>query len=368
MATLTIVVGYRNREISRARRFLESLRRQTCDDFSLILVDYGSDPGKASAMKSLVDGYSFASYIYSETRGWPWNRAHALNTGIRLADSRYVMTSDIDLIYSNNLIEVILDRASESKALHSLCYYLPRRFDKYDEIDKHISSYRVGGKDALGLLQVLPKEIYVELRGFDEYYRFWGAEDRDLHYRLLQYGVNFEWLDLKSCPIYHQWHPVFNNKTPNFMPVGFWEDVQFYVQKNIDILKRNNENWGKIVKISERPALNLLNQNEGELRTIFLQGPFDICIQRLVKEFKALKTREGVRIQFNDSNTKDVILRIIWLFNKVLSKINLKYYIAPHPPTERNSIIYVIEKMKSEIADYYLELKGQNSFCIVVKL
>ena len=55
-------------------------------------------------IRSLVEQYAFVRYYYLYTVGHPWNRSHALNTGIRVSDASYILMGDVDLIYSTKCL------------------------------------------------------------------------------------------------------------------------------------------------------------------------------------------------------------------------------------------------------------------------
>jgi glycosyltransferase involved in cell wall biosynthesis len=368
MNPLTVVFGYRNREIIRVKRCLDSLQKQSNTNFSVIFVDYGSALEIASEIKALVKTYPFIRYIYNETRGLPWNRSHALNTGIRLAESEYLMTSDVDLIFPDNLITTILSQVSRNKVIHSLCYYLPKSFNKWNDIEKHKSSYGKGCKDALGLLQVLSKNNYDKLHGLDEFYKFWGVEDRDLHYRLLDSGIKTVWLNLETCPVYHQWHPVQNHLTPDFMPAGFWEKAQFYFQENRGILKRNNENWGKIYRKSDRPALMLLEEDINNHKEILLGGTKEQCLISLVQEFNSIKSGDALIVRYSDFKTpSNLVANCVSTLNIILRKLKLYYKVLPYPQIKKMSLLNFLEHKKERIIDYFIEQKEQQTMCLIVK-
>ena len=59
---ITIIYPYRNRELARIKRSLDSLQHQDNLDFKVLFVDYGSTIPFADSVKDLVLSYSFATY------------------------------------------------------------------------------------------------------------------------------------------------------------------------------------------------------------------------------------------------------------------------------------------------------------------
>ena len=51
---ISIVVGYRNREIERVKRSLDSLLQQKYVDFEMIFIDYGSDHSISKDIEQLL--------------------------------------------------------------------------------------------------------------------------------------------------------------------------------------------------------------------------------------------------------------------------------------------------------------------------
>src|SRR3954467_4714663 len=108
MNSLTIVYIYRNRDLERVKRTLDSLKKQTVKDFSVIFIDYGSNDSFKQGVQKIVEEYSFCKYVYNDSRGMPWNRSHALNTGIRLTETDFVFTADIDMIFETHFVETLM--------------------------------------------------------------------------------------------------------------------------------------------------------------------------------------------------------------------------------------------------------------------
>jgi hypothetical protein len=89
-----------------------------------------------------------------------------------------------------------------------------------------------------------------ESGGYDEYFRIWGFEDGELASRLNQQGLTSVWLDEKTNPVYHQWHPA-GNIHP-FMQ-WWWDDMAIYASTERPAAPNG---WGQLVSSEQRP-LNL---------------------------------------------------------------------------------------------------------------
>jgi hypothetical protein len=81
--TISIVIGFKDREISRVKNSLDSLSLQNSDiNFEVIFVDYGSEEECSNQLLLLMHNFSFVKYVKVNSRGWFWNRSHALNIGV----------------------------------------------------------------------------------------------------------------------------------------------------------------------------------------------------------------------------------------------------------------------------------------------
>ena len=125
MPFITIVYVFRDRDLDRVKRSLDSLSRQTDMDFDVIFVDFGSREDLAVETSNLLSRYEFAKYVYNDTRYKPWNRSHALNTGIRLSSAPYIFTADVDMIFREDFIAKCKSVADPGKAHFFSVYYLP---------------------------------------------------------------------------------------------------------------------------------------------------------------------------------------------------------------------------------------------------
>ena len=353
---------------------LDSLKNQSFNDFEIIFIDYGSEKEYSMAAKALVTSYSFCCYYYIYSQGLPWNRAHAINIGIRLAKADYLLITDIDVIHSSNHLEVLLKKREENTSVYNPVYWLTEQFSNYNSIieDSYIAQkndYSTIGR-AKGTSHFIRKKIIEDIGGYDEFYNFWGVEDRDLGSRLKKYGIKELWLELGVAPIYHQWHPTVSNDKSDFFPDKWWDDMNIYYQLNIDKIKRNDDNWGKFIHKQDRPILNLKEKlfEFDNNKT----GTFDkvrvIC--RIIDELDKLSENECLVINIPIEQIKPRIGKIINLVNNFLEKkfpfLRLEYinridrdkYFLP-----KRDIFYLIWRLyivEKKISDIYLDLSNNQ--------
>lgn len=269
---LTIILSYRDREVERVRRSLESLLVQTRNDFYVNFVDYGSQTVNASTVRELTDSFEFCRYFYSDTRGHPWNRARALNIGIRHAQSEFVLTTDVDMIFAPNFVEAVLEAQDGHTLIHCAPHWMPEGFSKWSALIHYRDKFPVGDRSQRGGCQCAPYKAIVEIGGFDESYEYWGTEDRDIFKRLLQSGLSELWVD-DITSIYHQWHP----REQRHVPRGYAQRwVEPYLKRVGAELTRNNSSWGLIVTRDDRELFSLLP--EADIGKIVDWGTFLVRI------------------------------------------------------------------------------------------
>ena len=379
MDKITIVFGYRNRETERVKRCLDSLSDQSNKKFKVLFIDYGSNDAAASEMKELCAKYSFVEYIYSQTQGMPWNRSHALNTGIRKVKTEYTLLSDVDMIYPPNFIQYLSDKALPNTQFYKPFYFLPETFANWNYI---FSAKEVNcpdsGTASKGGLQFVPTKILHQIRGFDEYYCFWGVEDRDLFHRLEVEGIETKWMPLEEVPVFHQWHPVVSNTKKDFFPDRWWDDMNIYFSINRSNSIRNNNNWGQCLSIDDRPCIkNYSNENYSECINIPSRNDSYYkaeLIDKIIATLLKLKPNESLCINYQNKNlvTRNNTIKfannIAQLLVKnfgVVYKSELKY--IEHPEKffiADKDVLYVIWKLiknNNLVQDYYIDVNKEKT-------
>ncbi len=257
---LTIVFAYRNRDLQRVTRCLRSLAAQTRRDFKVHFIDYGSHRSLSQSVKVLVERFPFCRYIYTDTRGWLWNKSKALNIGIRLADSDYVLNSDVDLIFAPNFVETILNMQDGASVISCAPYYVPKTFTDWDNIADYTEAFNRKTM-YIGTCQCYPRSIIQELGGFDERLNFAINEDRDLQLRLKARGLRERWANDQTAT-FHQWHPQPVERFAHSY-IELWHKPYFKKMKSQ--LIRNEAGWGNITDEGRRPLFDLFPLAETEV-------------------------------------------------------------------------------------------------------
>lgn len=245
-----IVFAYRNRDFARVKLSLESLKTQTSKKFKVIFIDYGSQDTFARTTKEIVNGFDFATYNYVGHSGLLWNKSKAINFGIKKAQSEFIVTADVDVLFSENFVETALKLARpNSFSLFKIGYLskeVTKEQQKYLNL-KAIKTTHIGDTFGIGLF---PKSTLEAVGGLDEFFHFYGSEDEDLTYRVLLSGVTSNNCD--ELLLYHQWHERYPQKRdrqltvmPRLRNVLRINQRHFLWHKDQKIVHPNPKTWGR---------------------------------------------------------------------------------------------------------------------------
>jgi glycosyltransferase involved in cell wall biosynthesis len=372
MNSITIVYCYRNREFQRIKRSLDSLSAQDNLNFQVIFVDYGSELEIAAEMRKLVMSYPFADYIYNDTRGMPWNRSHALNNGIRLAKSDYIFTADVDMIFRKDFISTCHNLVDNNTAHFFSVYYLPEHAD-LDNVN--VTSFDVKSKTyALGL-GLIPRKALMEIRGYDEFFCFWGKEDNDIEHRLKMAGIDTLFYE-KNVLLYHMYHvPIHQDRET--MPAGWliFQDSYFVFMKNIVIRNEGNE-WGRIFKVNERDCIRMINDSNIEYLNITGQNDFFSYV--LNRSFINAQKGEFIKLYFKDEVShefeKSSLNKMTNRINKYLKKLKFPFrtisvYLENYEDVynSRDTIVHFLAAHRGLYTDYAYHIEGKELRLILKK-
>ena len=223
MSDITFVMVIKNRDRKRAERCIDSLLNQTYPS-EVIVVDFGSDD------KSWYPEVFKDITLIEVTRDTEvFNKCRALNIGFKHAQTKYVVSTDIDIIFASNFAEEVNRAFMDNEKSVVLCQKIDLD-ENGDEDDLHEPS-------ASGSCIGLPREWVNKVHGYDEYYTYWGREDNDLVDRAMADGLEVVWITEKT-KMWHQWHKPAINSTLD-------ENDLYYRQEDKGI-ERNPNGWGEL--------------------------------------------------------------------------------------------------------------------------
>ena len=258
---ITILFAYRDRDLERVQISLNSLGKQTSENFKVIFVDYGSNAETAKSAEKLVSSYPFAEYYYVAHPGLLWNKSKAFNFGIRKVLTQFVLTADVDLIFNPETIEH-LEKVCSSSAFILFNYgYLPKNI--YPDVLKRtafpqLKPTHFGDVNGVGLY---PKKALEQVHGFDEFYHFYGSEDVDLFQRLENAGYDRR-REGKNLFL-HQWHPRYpqrKEKELTLVPrlrnvLRINQQHYFRCIESDKVIPEKQDQWGTCISREESKVL-----------------------------------------------------------------------------------------------------------------
>jgi hypothetical protein len=250
--SLTLIYPYRDREIERIKISLDSLTSQTNTNFKVFFVDYGSTISHSQEVQELLQEYSFVNYQYSYHLYQPWSRAKAVNIGLKLVETESVFVADIDMIFREDFIEKLYELRHPKKSIYFKVGFLSEEESRKSKLFEDYKIKHFTGIGAQGL-SIFPTQAIKKIRGFDEFLHFWGAEDADIHNRLLNAGYEVDFFE-KETLMLHRWHPTYRKLEEKNLSQNLQiSNITTLNQEHLASNKRNNliivndENWGKLI-------------------------------------------------------------------------------------------------------------------------
>ena len=162
----TIIFTIRDRDAERIKSLVKSARDNGISS-QFLLVDYGSQNSNSVVYEKICAELDIR-YVKTYTEGLPWSRARALNTGIRAAKTKYVTTTDVDMLFASNPYEEIgtlLTYNPGKTVYYAMSYWLPKNGDS--------KKAKCAGVSAKGGFQFLEKALAEEMGGYDERIKYW---------------------------------------------------------------------------------------------------------------------------------------------------------------------------------------------------
>ncbi len=259
---ITVMICIKGRMDFRLENNLRSIRSQTYPKelIKIVVVDYDNHEEDAKKLRSLCE--KFEAKIIRVTNRPVWNKSHAFNVALRHVETKFLMTNDADMILSQNYIEesiksikskplslvlnVMLDLSEDSVEeleLYAKNGHVPDTENLKSNTIKRKTYTDIVGADEMHIAIFVTYSIFCKIiRGYDEFYTFWGSEDNDMYRRLHYFGL--ETINLKNRAYYmHQWHPKYEGvQHPGLNEVI--KKNRDYFNLNHSII-RNDNNWGE---------------------------------------------------------------------------------------------------------------------------
>ena len=261
---ITILYTYKNKDVLRVKRSLDSLLTQTNSEFKVLFVDFGSNSSYSKDLQDVLKNYTFVSYLYSYHSHQPWSRSKAINIGLRHVNTPYVFIADIDMLFHKEFITALHHIKSPDCSYYFKVGFLD---EKETQTNKDFEDYSISFESSPGAqgLSLFPTEALMKINGFDEFFHFWGGEDEDIHARLKISGLEVNFFD-KRILMLHQWHPTYRNSLNKKLTVDLNHETitrinQERLRMNMHLRTSivNAKDWGRIITKSEFERLTKPN-------------------------------------------------------------------------------------------------------------
>ena len=225
---VTVVMVIKNRDKVRFERCLRSLLEQSLE-CKVLVVDYGSDKENIEWERESIKQFPNATLIEVTRNTDIFNKSRASNIGFKYATTKYILSSDIDIIYSSNFIEEVMKVLTTNPKSLVLCQKI--------DLDKEGKEVEVHEPSASGSCIGIDAFWLEEVHGYDEVYTYWGREDNDLVDRAVASGYQVYWITDKT-KMWHQWHKPADRPS--------LDDNTWYYQIPSKPIKRNFNGWGEL--------------------------------------------------------------------------------------------------------------------------
>ena len=337
--SITIIFAYRNRDLHRIKISMDSLGEQTNKHFQVIFVDYGSSDVFSGPVKKLINSYPFAQYYYIAHKGLLWNKSKAFNYGILKAETDFILTADVDLIFNPETIAII-EKLVDASTFTLFNYgYLPKKTTSEIEKTKSFAELKPSHFGNINGVGLYPLRALKEVRGYDEFFHFYGSEDEDLYVRLQNAGYPVK-RDARTLFL-HQWHPRYPGKKEmeltiqprlnNVLRINQQHYFRSITSKKV--IPFNQKDWGNCfenedLNVLQNPTLQFMVTNIASSVVHFLNEHLPSCKGEIVaidfiEDPKSLSLKN--RIKRTLGKKEQPILTLKEINDLVLEKIIFDY-------------------------------------------
>jgi glycosyltransferase involved in cell wall biosynthesis len=136
---------------------------------------------------------------------------------------------------------------------------LVRRYEgKMSSYKEMLAKSTPGHPSSIGACQMMHRDHWLKMRGFDEDLVGWGVEDHDLRDRAIMLGLKPKFIEDRTSCI-HMDHPVdWDNAYQNNL-LWAWHSRLATTRKDAGLIVRNEgREWGKVYKKPRKRILNLV--------------------------------------------------------------------------------------------------------------
>jgi len=206
-----------NRDGLRLGNLLSSLLvHQDVKPAEVIVVDTSDETTIVEMIQTTVGRFDAARLVHY--RAPDFNLSRSYNVGIKTTSegSRYVMTTDMDFVFSPNFVHEVLKRLEGDRSFVMTCAGMLEQNADLSNFHERWSQLKQQARSGVhydfntpGACQAATRAWWFRIRGYDErFVDVLGNEDNDVWMRAKQDGLEVKWIRFAEAQALHQWHPV----------------------------------------------------------------------------------------------------------------------------------------------------------------
>jgi len=367
-----IIYCYKNKDVSRVKKSLDSLSLQNDSAFNVIFIDYGSDESFAQEIKNLCQQYEFCAYYYVNSFGQMWNRGDALNYGFKFSSAPYVFTSDIDMVYKNNFISYLLSLSKDEMMTHffAVGYLNQKQTDdlNIDRLEK--LNFTRSENYALGMM-FSSRVVIEQINGYNSFYAIWGIEDNDIKKRIEKAGFKTEFINNEVLML-HQYHLPSDGVN---LPSGWKEYLKDY-NEHFFIEQPEFSGLKELGWPRKRASLDIVKN--GNLTVKKLLGRRLHIRHCILNDIVNQKIDEPIKYEIELSDylypNNSTAFKFMRFFNTLLSSLNLPFKLESlfkeqylNKKDVYDEIYFLLKSLENSIADYYLNHFENKIILVIIK-
>jgi len=230
------------------RHSLSSLLRERPKNVEIIVLDDSSKPDDecktvANEFECL---YIHSGHTKSKDEGWRIP-GFAFNIGAKLAHGKHLILSSAEAYHPDNTLKLMLAKVKKKTILITRSVRddrgeFLRQLDRGNSPDQSFIQKMKQLNAALPFFMSVPRDIFIEIGGYDEDFTGVCWDDNDIVNRLVNYGCKRE---VVNTDIIHLFHPRHNYRSPDIRKRWLYNRHLFNTRKN-KLIRNEDRRWGEI--------------------------------------------------------------------------------------------------------------------------